>query len=830
MKNKRIYFNGKLIALTLVTVVAMLLAHSCKEEKKEPVIVLNGFSPASGRVDDVVTLTGTNFRAAAAENQVSFNGTAAILTSATTTQLVTKVPSGATTGKITVRVGSQTVSSANEFIVIQPPTITSFSPASASVGASVSIIGSNFSTTASENTVSFNGANAAVTAATDTQLTVTVPLLATTGKITVKVGSQTASSTSDFVFVLPLAPTIASFSPTTGTVNVEVTITGTNFRTTANQNQVSFNGTAATITSATATQIVTKVPSGATTGKITVQIGTQTATSANDFVFVPPPPAPIITSFAPASGAIGATVTITGLNFRTVLSENTVKFNSVAATVTAATATQLTVTVPSGATTGKITLEVGAQTATSTNDFVVIVIPPPAITGFTPPSGQLGTEVSINGSNFGTSGAIVRFNGVAASQITLHWDNLLRAIVPTGATTGKITVQVGAVTATSATDFTVTAITAPVITSFSPLSGLPGTWVRISGSNFSASNNKVFFNGVEASVDPSSNTEITAYLPQGATTGKISVEANGLTGVSTQDFTVLQPSTDWVRKADFPQALNFPGLSAAFSIGTKGYFYVNSNTAASRFWEYDATANSWTRKADPPVSFNTSDIGFAIAAKGYVFRAARDVSSSPEFYEYDQATDKWAQKANYPGTSNISATAFAIGSKGYVGLGNIKGTATNSKDFYEYDPASNAWTKKTDYPGTGGQGAVGFGIGTKGYMGLGSGPGTNKDFYEYDPATNTWVVRANFPGEGRFSPVYTTLNNKGYVGMDDQSPSNITDFWEYNPATNAWVKKTDFAGGPRNRCSGLGINGKIYVGFGSQVSDDKEDIWEYTPQ
>ena len=57
---------------------------------------------------------------------------------------------------------------------------------------------------------------------------------------------------------------------------------------------------------------------------------------------------PSITSFSPTSGAVGSTVTITGSGFNTTAANNTVFFDGVKATVTAATATSLTVTVPSG--------------------------------------------------------------------------------------------------------------------------------------------------------------------------------------------------------------------------------------------------------------------------------------------------------------------------------------------------------------------------------------------------------------------------------------------------------------------------------------------------
>jgi len=49
------------------------------------------------------------------------------------------------------------------------------------------------------------------------------------------------------------APTITTLSPTSGAIGASVTITGTNFSTTPTSNTVTFNGTAATVTSATAT-------------------------------------------------------------------------------------------------------------------------------------------------------------------------------------------------------------------------------------------------------------------------------------------------------------------------------------------------------------------------------------------------------------------------------------------------------------------------------------------------------------------------------------------------------------------------------------------------
>lgn len=81
---------------------------------------------------------------------------------------------------------------------------------------------------------------------------------------------------------------------------------------------------------------------------------------------------PTITGFTPSTGPVGTTVIITGTNFDTTPANNTVTLNGTTAVVTASTATSITITVPAGATTGKISVTVAGNTATSTTDFTVL--------------------------------------------------------------------------------------------------------------------------------------------------------------------------------------------------------------------------------------------------------------------------------------------------------------------------------------------------------------------------------------------------------------------------------------------------------------------------
>jgi protocatechuate 3,4-dioxygenase beta subunit len=76
---------------------------------------------------------------------------------------------------------------------------------------------------------------------------------------------------------------VTSFSPGSGAEGVSVTITGTSFSTTLANNVVSINGVSATVTSATATQLVVTVPANATSGVISVTVNGITVTSASSF-------------------------------------------------------------------------------------------------------------------------------------------------------------------------------------------------------------------------------------------------------------------------------------------------------------------------------------------------------------------------------------------------------------------------------------------------------------------------------------------------------------------------------------------------------------------
>lgn len=92
------------------------------------------FTPASGAAGTLVTITGGNFDPIAANNTVRFGGSAAVVVSATATELRATVPAGAASGAITVETAGGLAQSATPF-VIRALTGIAVAPASATLQA-----------------------------------------------------------------------------------------------------------------------------------------------------------------------------------------------------------------------------------------------------------------------------------------------------------------------------------------------------------------------------------------------------------------------------------------------------------------------------------------------------------------------------------------------------------------------------------------------------------------------------------------------------------------------------------------------------------------------
>ena len=210
---------------------------------------------------------------------------------------------------------------------------------------------------------------------------------------------------------------ITELAPEQGAVGETVTIYGTGFSTTVANDTVKFNGTAATVTAATAWSLTTKVPTGATTGTVTVKTTTEgPVTSAQTFTVLAASGVPHVTSLSASIAAAGSTITVNGSNFATSTAGDVVMVNQTRALVTSATSTALQITVPGATVGGHVSVETALGVVTGPD----LYIPPPEVAvGKVSWTGRLTLGSSITPS-IATAGkaALVLFDGTAGERVS----------------------------------------------------------------------------------------------------------------------------------------------------------------------------------------------------------------------------------------------------------------------------------------------------------------------------------------------------------------------------------------------------------------------------
>ncbi len=204
--------------------------------------------------------------------------------------------------------------------------------------------------------------------------------------------------------LLPTNVSVLGFTPSGGLAgSTFVSIVGTGFSVVPSSNIVSFNGASATVSAATPTKLSVQVPAGATTGLISVMSPNGSAASVVPFLVAAAASFPTVSSFSPTSGVIGTSVTVTGSGFGAAPSANSVTLNTRPVSLTSASTTSLTFTVPEGATSGWIDVSTVVGTASTNSSFIVL-----------PPNGNMGTQMISIGGGAG-------FGGIGVSPSSFLW-------------------------------------------------------------------------------------------------------------------------------------------------------------------------------------------------------------------------------------------------------------------------------------------------------------------------------------------------------------------------------------------------------------------------
>jgi hypothetical protein len=518
-----------------------------------------------------VTITGQGFTGTVCPAGVTFGGTPAASCSVTDDNHISAVSPAHAAGTVDVIVvspgGTSFAVTQDQFTFEAAPTIAvnGLVPNQGPVagGTSVTITGTNFGP---DSTVSF-GPNAAthVVVVNSTTITATSPASTLGGDHSggVAVTVTDAGGTSNPQTFTYIAPPIINangivpdFGPTAGGTNV--TITGSNFQTTATTT-VTFAGAQATnVVVVNGTTITATSPAG-TAGVANVVVTDPFGSSApQPFTYLAPPLVGVNglnPAFGPTTG--GLTVTITGSN---LTGTTAVTFGGVPGTnIVNVSDSQITVKNPAHAV-GPVPVVITAAggTATAAEPFTYESVPP-GVSSLSPPGGPVGggTTVTITGSGFGAGdpNTTVSFGGAPGTMVDVVSQTQITVVSPPsplgGDGQGPVSVVVTD-TGGSSANLTFTYQVTPIITGISPTSGpeTGGETVIIKGSGLCGATSVPFGNSNATIVSNSADcTQLNVTSPPGTGTVPVYVVTPGGTVRSPENFTYISPGY-WLAASD----------------------------------------------------------------------------------------------------------------------------------------------------------------------------------------------------------------------------------------------------------------------------------------
>jgi len=363
----------------------------------------------------------------------------------------------------------------------------------------------------------------------------------------------------------------------------------------------------------------------------------------------PAKPLPTITSFSPLTGSVDTVVTITGAHFNFDISRDSVKFNGTKAIIKSATDSQLIVAVPSGATTGKITVFVDTNKVVSRQDFTVH-------------TGNLWTLLT------SFPGTPVRF--LTSFQIG-----------------NKMYCGLGQVGSSSLSEFWEYDFSSGIWTQKAdyPVQSQPGLGVAFTVGNKGyviMSPDSLFLYPAMWEYNPASDLwTLKGYTPIKSPEKMVAFTLDNFAYVgpggqsdSTQKLWRYDPATNsWTRRSDYPGMATV--LMTSFTIGQYAYVGtgirgIDVSSGSKEFYRYDPSNDTWTRKADFSGSGRSNATGFAIGNFGYL-GTGQDFTGFyvNDFWRYDPSLDSWKQISFFPGGTRVWGIGFSGDNQGYFGFG-----------------------------------------------------------------------------------------------------------------------------------------------------------------
>jgi len=401
------------------------------------------------------------------------------------------------------------------FSRVHTPSITHMTRASASIGSTVEILGTDFGDVQGFGGVTFDGMPAVVVAWSDTVISVEVP---GDGPVVVSQGGRDSNSV---LFDSFIRASVDSLSASTGPWGSALTITGSHFEDARGAGFVECGGMTAEVSSWSDTSIVIIVPDS-DSGPISV---TQHGETSNVVAF-DPYPLPVISSLSSPRGQIGNSITINGRSFGT--SPGTLTLAGTPVTTSSWSDAKIVFTVPAGAISGDIIVSTNFGDSNSAS-FDVFVAPRSASVVAVNASDPLsdGEDFIINGTNFGSTQGTgwVTWGGMKCPIVSWN-DTQIVATVPNGAPAGYVGVWQNGVCSNG------------VWRQFSPKVDAMTNWVAVIGSNLTLTGSdfgavqtprsKVSVSGVTCDIVSWSDKSIVFKVPDITQAGYVGVYRDGI--------------------------------------------------------------------------------------------------------------------------------------------------------------------------------------------------------------------------------------------------------------------------------------------------------------
>jgi uncharacterized repeat protein (TIGR03803 family) len=315
-----------------------------------------------------------------------------------------------------------------------------------------------------------------------------------------------------------------------------------------------------------------------------------------------------------------------------------------------------------------------------------------------PYSGKVGSSIGILGQGF-SSASVVKFNGVTATSFTLTGTTYIQAKIPTGASSGLVTVTTGAATLKSLRKFTVhntwaSGKSIPTPVNYPAGTGAIGSKIYVVGGGTASGNiatNQVY--------NITNNTwSAAAPLPAATAGGSAGVVKSilyifggysGSTNTSAVNAVwAYNPSTNtWAPKAAMPTAR---GSTAAVVVGTKVYVIGGNGTSIQRLntvEAYDTVADSWTTEA--PLLVGKSEPAGGLLGTTVVSPDGTTTSGpSGDNEAYNTSTNTWSA-LTADATARNAACYGAISGLLYVAGGHTAAGAIGVSESFKL--STNKW-------------------------------------------------------------------------------------------------------------------------------------------